>query len=90
MTPNRRRLDSIRGLAGDFNVQGVLDMTWQFCHTYNVESEILEQEVQDRLELPFLHLETDYSHSDTEQLRTRIEAFLEIASKEQTHGKTKN
>jgi hypothetical protein len=28
--------------------------------------------------LPFLHVETDYSNSDVEQLRTRIEAFLEM------------
>jgi len=81
MTPNTKRMDSIRILARDFNVQGVIDMTWQFCHTYNIESEVLEEEVQRDLELPFLHLETDYSPSDTEQLRTRIEAFLEIVSK---------
>ena len=28
--------------------------------------------------LPTLHIETDYSESDTEQLRTRVEAFLEL------------
>ena len=90
MTPNTRRMDSIRRLAHDFNVQGVIDMTWQFCHTYNIESEILEQEVRSALGLPFLHLETDYSPSDTEQLRTRIEAFIEIASKKQMNDKTKD
>ncbi len=90
MTPNSKRMDSIRSLARDFRVQGVIDMTWQFCHTYNIESEIIEQEVQETLELPFLHLETDYSSSDTEQLRTRIEAFLEIASKEYAYGPTMN
>jgi benzoyl-CoA reductase/2-hydroxyglutaryl-CoA dehydratase subunit BcrC/BadD/HgdB len=30
------------------------------------------------LNIPFIHLETDYSISDTEQLRTRIEAFIEM------------
>ena len=34
--------------------------------------------VHDRLTLPFLHLETDYSTSDTEQLRVRLEAFFEL------------
>ena len=34
--------------------------------------------VTEELGLPSLHLETDYSESDTEQLRVRIEAFLEM------------
>ena len=33
---------------------------------------------KDKLGLPFLHLETDYSDSDRETLRVRIEAFLEM------------
>ena len=28
--------------------------------------------------MPFLHLETDYSDSDRETLRVRVEAFLEM------------
>ena len=28
--------------------------------------------------IPFLQVETDYSESDTEQLKLRIEAFLEM------------
>ncbi|RPH85554.1 MAG: 2-hydroxyacyl-CoA dehydratase, partial [Desulfobacteraceae bacterium] len=27
---------------------------------------------------PYLHLETDYSSWDVEQLKTRVEAFLEV------------
>ena len=34
--------------------------------------------MKDKLGLPFLHLETDYSDSDRETLRVRIEAFLEM------------
>jgi len=29
-------------------------------------------------EIPFLQIETDYSESDSEQLKVRIEAFLEM------------
>jgi len=85
MTPNPIRVEAICRLAREFSVQGVIDMTWQFCHTYNVESTILEREIHRIFDLPFLHLETDYSPSDTEQLRTRIEAFLEIATKQEFH-----
>jgi benzoyl-CoA reductase/2-hydroxyglutaryl-CoA dehydratase subunit BcrC/BadD/HgdB len=34
--------------------------------------------VRDELHLPFLQIETDYSETDTEQLKARIEAFLEM------------
>ncbi len=78
MSPNEDRLDLIGRLAKDFHVQGVIDLTWQCCHTYNVESFLVKELVEKRHNLPFLHIETDYSASDTEQLRTRIEAFLEL------------
>ncbi len=41
-------------------------------------SGIMWELVKDELGLPFLHLETDYSQSDLETLRVRIEAFLEM------------
>jgi benzoyl-CoA reductase/2-hydroxyglutaryl-CoA dehydratase subunit BcrC/BadD/HgdB len=55
-----------------------VDLTWQACHTYNIESFQVAKLVQDNFGLPFLHIETDYSESDTEQLRVRIQAFLEM------------
>jgi ABC-type lipoprotein export system ATPase subunit len=78
MTPNQGRLHLLQRLVEEFHVQGVVDLTWQCCHTYNVESFGIKQFLEKRHDLPFLHLETDYSASDTEQLRTRIEAFLEM------------
>jgi len=78
MTPNEGRLNLIRGLVEDYRVQGVVDLTWQCCHTYNVESFVVREFIETRHGLPSLHIETDYSSSDTEQLRTRIEAFLEL------------
>ena len=78
MTPNEGRLHLLQRLVEDFHVQGVVDLTWQCCHTYNVESFVIKEFLEKRHDLPFLHLETDYSSSDTEQLRTRIEAFLEL------------
>jgi len=56
----------------------VIDLTWQACHTYNLESYLVAKAVKDDIGLPFLHLETDYSQSDVETLRVRIEAFLEM------------
>ncbi len=78
MSPNQGRLDLLDRLVRDFKVDGVLDLTWQACHTYNVESHSVEKHLRDTHGLPLLHLETDYSDSDTEQLRVRIQAFLEM------------
>ncbi|SDL37754.1 Benzoyl-CoA reductase/2-hydroxyglutaryl-CoA dehydratase subunit, BcrC/BadD/HgdB [Maridesulfovibrio ferrireducens] len=79
MTPNPHRPESIKEMVDIFKVDAVVDMTWLGCHTYNAESTTLRRFVEEELELPFLHIETDYSDSDIEQLRTRIEAFVELS-----------
>lgn len=78
MSPNDGRINLLKELIKEFFVDGVVDLTWQACHTYNVESFFIQEMVKDHQDMPFLHLETDYSDSDTEQLRVRIEAFLEM------------
>lgn len=78
MSPNERRLRLLEGMVRDFSIDGVIDLTWQACHTYNIESYWVADLVKNRLGLPFLHLETNYSDSDTETLRVRVEAFLEM------------
>ncbi|MFZ3130991.1 MAG: double-cubane-cluster-containing anaerobic reductase [Desulfosporosinus sp.] len=78
MSPNERRLDLLNRMINDFQIDGVIDLTWQACHTFNVESFLVEEFVKNKVNLPFLHIETDYSNSDRENLRVRIEAFLEI------------
>lgn len=78
MTPNQGRLELIGKLAKEYEVDGVVDLTWQACHTYNVEAFVIRDYVQKQLNLPYMHLETDYSESDVEQLRVRVQAFLEL------------
>lgn len=78
MSPNPGRMEMLKEMIKEFSIDGVVDLTWQACHTYNIESYHVQKMVQDSFGLPFLHLETDYSESDTEQLRVRVEAFLEM------------
>jgi benzoyl-CoA reductase/2-hydroxyglutaryl-CoA dehydratase subunit BcrC/BadD/HgdB len=78
MSPNNGRLELLKGMIRDFSVDGVIDLTWQACHTYNIEAFRVGEFVQETFGLPTLHLETDYAESDTEQLRVRIEAYLEM------------
>jgi len=78
MSPNKGRFDLLGRMIRDFSVNGVIDLTWQACHTYNVEAFTIAEFVQDTFGIPTLRLETDYAESDTEQLRVRIEAYLEM------------
>jgi benzoyl-CoA reductase/2-hydroxyglutaryl-CoA dehydratase subunit BcrC/BadD/HgdB len=78
MSPNNGRLELLKDMIRGFSVEGVIDLTWQACHTYNIEAFLVEEYIGKTFDLPTLHLETDYSQSDTEQLRVRIEAFLEM------------
>lgn len=76
MSPNPGRTLTLENLCRDFRIDGIVDLTWQGCHGFNVESTLVREKA-DSLGVPLLHIETAYSESDTEQLRTRIEAFLE-------------
>lgn len=78
MSPNPGRFELLDEMIHDFSADGVIDLTWQACHTYNVEAFRINEFIQDTLGVPTLHLETDYAESDTEQLRVRIEAYLEM------------
>ena len=78
MSPNPRRYEAIKELAAEFSADAVVDLTWQGCQTYAVESWSLKNFVQNELGLPFLQIETDYSETDTEQVKVRIEAFIEM------------
>lgn len=78
MSPNTARFELVAKLAEEFQVDGIVDLTWQGCHTYNIESYSLKQYLQAQKDIPFIQIETDYSESDVEQLKVRIEAFLEM------------
>lgn len=84
MTNNNGRLDLIGRLAKEYDVDGVVDLTWQACHTYNIESFTVKKFVQEELKLPFIQMETDYSDSDTGQVKVRVEAFLETIERPAT------
>jgi len=76
-TPNDRRIESIKQLAKQFKVDGVIYYTLQNCHDYNVEGVKVERALKAQ-GLPMLKIETDYTMGDAEQIKTRIQAFLEI------------
>ncbi|MCI2058681.1 MAG: 2-hydroxyacyl-CoA dehydratase family protein [Oscillibacter sp.] len=76
-TPNPGRLDDIVRLAREYHVDGVIDLNLKFCTLYDTEGYLVERRLKDE-GIPVLGLETDYTDNDSEQLRTRVEAFLEM------------
>lgn len=77
MTPNDIRFEQISRLIEEYSIDGVLDLTWQSCHAFNIESYRVAEVVKGKFGLPFLHIVTDYSQSDIGALRIRIEGFIE-------------
>ena len=79
-TPNNERLDDIVALARGWTADGVVHYDLQFCHTFANEAVKVERRLAEE-SIPLLRIETDYSDEDTGQLRTRIDAFLEMIGK---------
>lgn len=78
MTPNTGRFELLDELIERFHPQGVIDLVWSACHTYSVEARAVRRHVEDERGLPYLMIETDYSPSDSQQIRLRIESFLSV------------
>ena len=76
-TPNEERTDHILDLAKEFKADGVIHYSIQFCTPYTVEAYKVERAIQ-KTGIPFMKIETDYGMEDMGQLKTRIEAFLEM------------
>jgi benzoyl-CoA reductase/2-hydroxyglutaryl-CoA dehydratase subunit BcrC/BadD/HgdB len=77
MTPNTTRLESIKRLAGEFDAECIIDLIWQACITYDVESAMVRKLAEDELNIPFLRIQTDYAPSDSERIAVRVEALFE-------------
>ena len=78
MSPNPGRYESLAELIPAFGVQGVVNLTWQGCQPFEIEAYSVGTFVKDQWKLPYLHLISDYSEHDTEPLKVRMEAFLEL------------
>lgn len=76
-TPNSGRIDDILRYAKEYDVDGVIDYNLSFCHTYAVEDKSIRDMLKEK-SIPVMHIETDYSTEDSGQIKTRVEAFLEM------------
>ena len=76
MSPNTNRLKFISDMIDDYQVDGVLEIILQACHTFSIESYNVKKSVLAK-KIPYLKVETDYSKADAGQINTRLEAYLE-------------
>ena len=75
-TPNPSRTEHARSIAQDAQADGLIHYAIQFCTPYQMEAPLLERAVEGS-GLPVLRIDTDYTQEDVEQVRTRVEAFVE-------------
>jgi len=76
-TPNNERPADLVRLAKEYHADGVVYYVLQFCHEFNTEYAKIERALKAE-GIPVIKIETDYSDSDSGQLKTRIETFVEM------------
>lgn len=76
-TSNSGRIDDILRLAKEYKVDGIIDVNLKFCNLYDTEGYFVERAMKEA-GIPVLGIETDYTDSDAQQLRTRVSAFIEM------------
>jgi benzoyl-CoA reductase/2-hydroxyglutaryl-CoA dehydratase subunit BcrC/BadD/HgdB len=72
-----RRLEKLHELVDEYRVQGVIYHTLRYCDPYSFKA----KETKDLLAgrgISLLEIHTEYSGSDFEAIRTRVEAFVEM------------
>jgi len=76
-TPNDDRVDRLLQMAEEFKVDGVIYHVLRGCHVYSIEF-LKVKRAFERKDMPSYKIESEYSQEDVGQIKTRIEAFLEM------------
>ncbi|MFC1566658.1 2-hydroxyacyl-CoA dehydratase subunit D [bacterium] len=70
------RINRILELVDESSANGVINYSLRLCQLFDIENYRNEKILKSK-KIPYLNIRTDYSLEDKEQLRVRIEAFLE-------------
>ncbi len=76
-TPNPDRMNHIAEMAETYKADGVIHYGLQFCQPYLMEAIPVEKALESK-NIPTLRIDSDYSMEDLGQLKTRVEAFVEL------------
>lgn len=74
---NCQRIDRILHMVRESQAQGVIYHVLRGCLVYDYEYPLLEKALEQE-GIPVIRLESDYNEEDIEQLRIRVEAFIEL------------
>ncbi len=77
MFPSEERFRRIIGLAKDYRVDGVISEIIRFCVPYAHDLPLLTERLKAE-GIPTLALDVEYGTSGSGQIRTRVQAFLEM------------
>ena len=78
MSPNPKRFEELSILIDEYQVDGVIEIVLQACHTFAIEATSVNKFISEKKVLPYMCIESDYSMNDIGQISTRIEAFIEM------------
>jgi benzoyl-CoA reductase/2-hydroxyglutaryl-CoA dehydratase subunit BcrC/BadD/HgdB len=76
---NEDRVNWLLTKIKEWNVQGVVYYVVRGCMLYAMEYTRVKK-VLDRMKVPVYYLDTEYTREDVGQMKTRVEAFLEMLS----------
>ena len=76
-SPLTKRIDFAGNLAQEYKVDAVIYYTLKFCPSFSQTKGLFMRRFHE-IGLPALELDTDYSQGDTGQIKTRLEAFIEV------------
>jgi len=74
---NEERINWLLNKVKDSNVQGVIYYVVRGCMLYAMEYTRIKKAL-DKINIPTYYLDTEYTREDVGQMKTRVEAFLEM------------
>ncbi len=77
MYQNDARGDIIKEFIREYQADGVIDVVLSGCHTYATLTNKIK-EASREAGANYMSLKTDYSKQGVGQIRTRLEAFIEL------------
>jgi benzoyl-CoA reductase/2-hydroxyglutaryl-CoA dehydratase subunit BcrC/BadD/HgdB len=76
-SPNDERSEIIMNKIKKYRIDGVVFHVLKGCHLNSIESTRMDLLLR-KSGIPMLKIESEYDEGDVEQIRTRVEAFLEM------------
>lgn len=78
MSPNPGRFEALDTQIDEYQIDGVVEVLLQACHTFAIEADGVKNYVTEKKHIPYMAITTDYSISDQGQIDTRLGAFIEL------------